>query len=439
MGVYLEIEDLDQLFRNSSGAIVINDLGTVTTEQRDFLDRLTHVEYSADTISTIPRCDCGATTDGFKIGTICPECGTPVQEVFAQAIEPIAWIRAPIGIPGLINPAILSLLNDTFVCGAGRESNKFPYFAWLINPSITPKTAYERMVCESITQSGLQRGYINFVNNFDTYVDKLFKDIRIPTLSAGKKPTTKPMKVIDLTNPVFKYLVPYFQHDTPELEVHPVHAVIRLYRKLAICQHIPLPNKALLILEKTHYGTYADGPVTELIDTIKTIVGIDTPLSRVNDQQHTDFLSEIDPHSARELESLSLRQIEHRTVKTLFKISDYHVSTQKEILSRKEGLFRKHNYGTRVCWSMRCVISSITKAHKYDEIHVPWSASIAMFTMHLQNKLLRRGMTPNESREFIQAHMHRYNKLIDELFQELLHEAPGGRIAVFINRNEIGT
>lgn len=434
MGIYQEMVDLDQSFRNTPG-IVVNDLDVATTEQREFLDRLIRMQYSAETISTVPQCDCGATNQGFNLGVICKECGTPVTDVFDQKIAPIAWIRAPIGVPAFIHPTILRMLRDALVCGAGRESSKFPYFSYLINPAIQAKTQYERMVAQVLENHGLKRGYINFINNFDEYINKLFLEVKIPTLTSGSKPTIKPTKTINLKAKAFTYLQPLFP-DVPSGKVHPVHAMIRLYRSLALVQYLPLPNKVLLVLEKTHYGTYADAPVTELIDTVRTIVGIDTPLSRSINSIDTNLtgLSDINVGTQGQ-EWLSLRQVERRVVTTLFKLDDYHTSNKRDVVSRKEGLCRKHLYGTRVSWSARCVISSITEPHRYDELFMPWSAAVTLFSKHLENKLYKLGYSPNECKELLQGHTYKHHPLIRKLFDELLSEAPNGRIPVFIVRN----
>lgn len=58
-----------------------------------------------------------------------------------------------------------------------------------------------------------------------------------------------------------------------------------------------------------------------------------------------------------------------------------------------------------------------------------------VFKLHLTNKLLRRGMTPNEAMSFLYEHTLKYHPLLDELFKELLSESPYGGFPVLLNRN----
>ncbi|MNY13518.1 hypothetical protein D3C86_1466540 [compost metagenome] len=57
------------------------------------------------------------------------------------------------------------------------------------------------------------------------------------------------------------------------------------------------------------------------------------------------------------------------------------------------------------------------------------------FKIHLTNKLLKRGFTPNEANKFLFENTLCYHPLLDELFKELIAEAPRGGIAVIFQRN----
>ncbi len=167
------------------------------------------------------------------------------------------------------------------------------------------------------------------------------------------------------------------------------------------------------MLESNSVISYADTTMTLAIDALKTIASIEnssTPLTQ--------------------------RGRESRTLKAVMLLAQYYVSFASKTMAGKPGVFRKHVFGGRPHFTGRAVITSITDKHDYEELHLPWSLAVKLFKVHLTNKLLRRGFSPVELIRFLDTYTLQYHPLLDELFRELIVEAPKGRgIPCILHRN----
>lgn len=374
MGIFIELENFSQAFLKASiEPIIINDLSCASEDDRLYIDQLISVKYDkTDLFSNEPRCECGDLQGGYQMGVICGNCQKPVSEVFDQQLEPLVWIRAPKGVERLINPLVW-----TMICKKFSKSN-FNFIEWICNTDYHP-TSSKPVELGELSFLGIERGYNNFVKNFDKYI----------TILAGLK-RFRPKKGED----------------------DQVLQLLREQRECVFSQYLPLPNKTLMVVEDTKVGQFVDPLVTGAIDAIRTISSIDSPLA-----------------------NFTLRQKENRTAKTISMLADFYHSAYSEIFSQKNGLFRKHIFGTRNHFSARAVITSNTKAHRYDELHIAWGHGVTMLRMHLTNKLLRRGYTPNQIAGLLQENTVKYNHLIDELFHELIDESPDKGLPCIFSRN----
>src|SRR5690606_14152510 len=102
----------------------------------------------------------------------------------------------------------------------------------------------------------------------------------------------------------------------------------------------------------------------------------------------------------------------------------YQAMNHDSFLSGKPGLLRKHIFGTRSYFSFRAVITSITDAHHYREIHIPWGIATSVFSIHIKNILLKMGMTANEANSYIFEHAQKYSPLLDSIFKKLIDDSP---------------
>lgn len=286
-------------------------------------------------------------------------------------LESFVWLRAPEGVRGLINPTVWAMLCKHFT------KSSFSIVRWLTDRSYRNadvKTPDFMPVLESF---GFQRGLNYFIDNFDYIMECLFS-----------------MKIFKTKEP-------------SDLE-----RFIKTYRDCIFSQYLPLPNKTLLVVEENNSGTYVDPVLTGGIDAIRTLVGIDSALL-----------------------NYSVQVKENRTVKCIDKLSEFYLEYYRTTLAQKEGVFRKHIFGTRSHFSFRAVISSITGPHNYDEIFIPWGVAVNVLKFHIANKLLRRGWTPNEINSFLYEHTQKYHPTLDQIFKELIDESPNKRIPCVFTRN----
>lgn len=373
MPVFQELVNFDQLIHQLKEApIFINDIANESEEDKESIKSLITTRYSSDMISLLPSCNCGHTKGEFSIGVVCPECNTIVKSSIENDIEPIVWFRKPNGVSKLISPMILMMLKQRF------KKSGFNVIQWLIDTTYRTNVKQPKVI-DKIMATGIQRGYNNFVDNFDIIMSILFSIKEFP----------KP------------------KNQTDYLE-----KLLKEKRDCVFCDYIPLPNKSLLVIEKTNVGIYVDTIIVEAVDAIKMLVSIDN-----------SFYDQ------------SQRVKENRTAKALCKLTDFYEKFNKSIIAGKTGLLRKHCLGSRTNFSFRAVISSITDKHNYDELYVPWGIGVTAFRYHLVNKLLKLGMDLNSSIGLLLSHVETYHPLLDKLLQELIDESPTKGIYCIGQRN----
>ena len=381
MGVHLSLVDFNQTFSTHSGRlpIIINDVPAFSEVDIERLNRLIYTTFSSDLLNNIPSCDCGEVTGEYNIGVICPECKTPAQSVLDQDLQPLTWIRAPHGVKKLVNLIVWTMLGNHFKVG------NFNFILWLCDTAY--QGANNNQLSASILQTlasiealGIQRGFNNFVDNFDDIISKLFTIKQF-----------RPRKGVK----------------------NSLHQVLIENREKIFCSYLPIPHRSLLVTEETNLGVFVDPITTGAIDAIRMLAGIDTDMS-----------------------THSVRTKENRTCRSLEGLRVFFEETYKETMAAKEGVFRKHVFATRSHFSFRAVVSSITNRHNYDEIYIPWGVATSVFRLHLLNKLLKLGYSPNEGINLINSCARTYDPLLDRLFQEIISESPSGRgVNATLNRN----
>lgn len=385
MGISLKLVSFDDLFRASKHEVsVINDISIALAAEKEEFNRMIYTRYSADDLlSNLPSCDCGEVVGEYNLGVKCLECGTVVEEGNFQDLNPVVWMRAPVGVgpktgpdagKGLINPVFWEQLSRFFA------RSGFDVIRWVCDTNYHPvvKTPDVMNAVKAVIPD---RGYNFFIENFDAIVASLME------LKAYRQPNKRK-------------------------EAAELMELIRTYRDRIFCQYLPLPNKSLLVIEKSNVGPYVDSTVTGVVDAIRTMTSIDLP--------ETNF---------------TVRVKENRTIKALIQLAEFYVEWDSKSLAGKPGLARKHIFGSRTDFCFRAVISSISEAHDYDEIYISWGIGVSVFRIHLANKLRKRGYTPNETISFLDEHAQKYHPLLAQLFNELIDECPYKGIPVILGRN----
>lgn len=288
------------------------------------------------------------------------------------------WIRAPKGVHTLMNPMAWTIIDDAFT------STGLSILQWICLPHYVPP-ASQLGIIDRLKACGIQRGWNYFCSHFDEIMSILFAErFMRKTGSNGKEYQAA------------------------------VWAFIQQYRHLLFTKVLPIPNKIALVTEKTPVGTYADARMASAIDAALSIASLDE-----ND------------------EGTSQQVRENRAIQAVIQLAEYYQNHWKNVIGKKEGWFRKHVFGTRIPYSGRTVITSLSCRHDYDELHIPWTFAIALLRVHITNKLLRRGFDPNAANSFIVSCAHRYDELMDTILKELIAEGPGGSLYCIFHRNRM--
>lgn len=372
-GIYQELVDHDlEISMLSHPPIIINDIDHRSLAGKERLNSLLITSYDGDSLPILPSCDCGALTSQQRVGQVCPDCGHPVVAATEKPIESNVWIRAPEGVRALINPAWWAIMSGVMTVSSVN------ILEWLTNPAYRPpKNIYPVEVLKS---KGVVRSLNYFYDHFDSLMETLFTGKTISSITG------------DVKLNILRF--------------------IGENRQKIFCQYIPIPNKLAFIMETSSTGIYSDTTTASAIDAARSIASIYAPVLPVSQQIK-----------------------ENRTVKAISQLAAYYREQFRVNLSPKSGWFRKHGVGSKQCWSIRAVISSITRPHHHEELELPWGVGIALSHVHLAGALWRQGLTPNAIEECIHYSTIHYDPEIHQIVETMRAQALGLGPGVIIQRN----
>lgn len=390
MGVYARLLDHNEMLANlPTPPTIINDLDLdlETEEGKSLLASYLSVTFDitagGDSISPLPSCLCGYLTGEHAVGQICPipTCKTRVVNIVDRPTDSSLWIGPPDGVKTLFHPEAWTILSDRT-----KWDKRFSVLEWICDPYYPekpPKALIPQL--EKYELAGLKRGINFFYDNRDAVLDWLFNSRVIKTANRQQR----------------EFLYRFVQENKHKF----------------FSSHLPVPSSLFLVAEKTAMGTYADEKTTDVIDAIYAITSVKSVPMRLN-----------------------VARKQSHAVRCISKLSSCYKNIYTKFIGGKYGLIRKQLIGSRLHMTARAVITSLSGVHDYDELHIPWSLATQLLKYHLLSKLLKKGidgnpMTPNEALGFLMDNTLRYNADLDRLFQELIAEAPGGRIGCILQRN----
>lgn len=378
----MEFNSFDEIFNTTtSDKIIVNDINIFNNDYREMLNSLIVKNYTEDTISLIPSCQCGYTQGTYYIGEQCIKCNTVVMENIADSINYLIWAKRPETVEKFISPFVLSLLEEKKI-----KLNKvsIDLVKWLIQPSyryskhITPATELEIIILSFLKQHKIERTYNSFIINFD--------------------------KIMIFMNEVHNKLEP----KKSKVNNYFFSSILENKDKI-FSEVLPFPNKVIFAYESNELGKFVDKSIMGPLNSIRRLSGIDSRTST----------------------SLSKQT---KVANSLYDLVTFYRGYLKNNIFSKPGLVRQHMLSTRAHFTARAVITNLTETHEYDEIHIPWAIGISLFREHILNKLNKRGFTYKQSISLLFAYTRIYNPLLDDVFKELIAESGNG-IRVFFNRN----
>ena len=373
MAVFQRLLDLDEEIASARiPAIIVNDLPNETEADLNNIFNMVTTQYFGDKISMLPRCHCGFLKMQSLLNDICPRCGTPVQSSIENDIQSVLWFRKPNEIASLMSPIVFTMLRNRFT------KQGWDVIQWLIDPSYKPTVRMTTFMAR-IIEEGFPRGWNNFIMNFERIFMFL---VRLRDFSVGR----------DEIDHLF-YLWIY-------------------HKKKFFCSYLPLPNRTMFVFENTNVGIYRNSSTDNAMQYISTMLSID-----------------------RSIQPLSNKAKENRIAKMMLRMAEYTEDYIKKELSPKSGQIRKHDIATKTVMSFRTVATSITKPWDYECIEIPWFVGLMTFRPMLINKLDRYGMSVNKAANMLLSHVGCYDPLLDRLLNEIIEEAPNGRLSFTYQRN----
>lgn len=378
MPAILKFINFDELYKNTHNEkFIINNMDVFNSENKKIIDNYLFSNYESDNISVIPSCLCGNIKGTYYIGEYCTICNTHVKSLIENNVNFILWSKRPEGVEKFISPFLLAILLDRYKFTRPTIS----LIKYLMLPGYKfDKRQYKHKLSEFehlvaiFEQNGIKRGYNNFIENLPKIVEILENHF--------KKKNVIEVDFIDY---------------------------IYCYKEKYLSDYLPFPNKVIFSTESNELGRFIDKSIIPCINVIRRLSGIDLHFK---------------PNTIKQ----------NKVANSLIELAEFYKNYMKETFFAKKGLIRQHISSTRAHFTMRCVATALGIPHQYNEIHLPWSASVTLFQEHLLNKLIKRGMIYKDAIKFLNEYNRIYHPLLDELFNELVYESNGG-ISIFINRN----
>lgn len=372
--IYLTLNNLDQAFEKTVKPLVITNVEPDPEGEAEISRRL-FSSYKSERFDPVPSCYCGEQRAFWLEGVKCSVCDYEVAAIWGESQNSATsvWFAATESVPRLMNLKVLVNIKEFFHPGAAR----FCPISFFISPDYRP--AKETALVASLRESGFDRGYNSFCDNYIEIVDWLLG------LSYYKQRTRDIVGTRDLK------------------------AFLKKSKPNTFSTHHPLPKRGMMIIEKTPTGTYKDPVSIRALDAIRLLQGL--------------------KYETR------IKQ-EKRVAKASLMLALFHTQfMNKCVLRGKYGVARKAIFGTRTHHSCRNVIVSITEVHDMNVFKIPWASCIAMMQPHLINKMCRRGHSVMNAKRIIDFSVKVFNKEISDCIDELLSETKRGYFKITVGRN----
>lgn len=212
-------------------------------------------------------------------------------------------------------------------------------------------------------QANFQRGLSNLKDQFDIIVDVAIKE----TQSSQKR--TELLNFIDY------------------------------YRENLFVKHIPIPSKVAFAIENTAYGNYFDRTMASAIEAIFTAAGTST--------------------------MYNVKRLETRFTSIMVNLTAYYEDVIANNLSSKSGWLRRVNYGTRMNYSFRNIITSYHGLHEVDTILVPYHQLLTVLEPLVIAHLIREyNYTHSQAQAYVIQHATDKDPLLWEILETFIDETP---------------
>ena len=365
-------------YGTNTDRFIVNNENLLDLETKEKLDKLLMINYSEDTLSLIPKCDCGELSGNFYIGETCRHCNTVVKSMLENNLSFLLWLEKPIGVENFISPIVLSMLLKRYKTSRPRVH----VVEYLIKPNMRiPQRTATRHVEQLdkldalLDAAGIKRGYNSFITNF-------FQIIEILETHFSKK---------------------------SKAEKENFKSWLYSNRRVLFSNYLPFPNKSIFVIDSNELGSYIDRTLLLPLNSLRRVTGID-----LRDQ------------------TLAAKQL--KVAKSLIELADFYSKYMADSFFKKPGLVRKHINSTRSHFTARAVITSLPGQHQYDEVWLPWTLACGLFREHIIKGLQLHGYSYKEAISHYMLHLTTYSEVIGNIFNTILLESGDG-VKALLNRN----
>lgn len=361
-GLYQVMVDHKEVFNALvNPPIILNNLkiDTSTSQGRDELSKYLSMTFTSDALPHIPTCVGGHIGGEDKIGRMCDRCHTRVAHVVDRQLEDCIWLAPPEDVKAFIHPEIWSCIDNALV-----SDKNVSVLLWMTDPNQKPILEKYASVFEDY-EARFERGMNYFHDHFDEIME-------------------------------FVLASPWVKSST---DIGQFWEFLVVHREMIFQPHLPLPSSVFVINEKSSRGSLADDMTPELLNAIYTITNIYSSAIR-----------------------MKLRAREAATARASQAFAKCHNKIATSFLGSKPGMIRKQWISSRQFFTSRAVVTSISGAYHYEEVHLPWAAACGMFEPHLVNLLMKRGYLEDDALAFIEDHTMNDDESgsMRALFDELL-------------------
>lgn len=357
------LEDWDLIFNSlDKPPLFANDYDVNDPDDCERLKNAMASYFTNDSIELDASCECGETTHICNRGLRCKSCDTVVEPQYAEDIETSLWIRAPKGHKHLILPYVYSVFKKNL------HASHFNYFLWLIDKNYEPKEMSNSPKANADRELMQKKfGRHRTIDYFATHLMEIIEFIIENTSIITKK------------------------------DQEPFHKFCKQNQHLFFPAQLALPTKLCFIVEDIDSGRYVEKHLKDGFFAIQTAAAI-TKYEKLNHRG----------------------EINRRVLSMLSNLASFYDRYARSLLFGKQGDYRKHIFGSRLTFTMRAVITSISGPCRYDEIRLPYGASVQLFKYHIISKLLRLGYTANDALEFVYSHVAKSCDLMNDILDEIL-------------------
>lgn len=188
------------------------------------------------------------------------------------------------------------------------------------------------------------------------------------------------------------------------------------YKQVMFTRHIPILHSSL-------------HPLRNSGDTL-----------RYTDNTPKDILAAIIDLSVLTFRQHSVRSTQRQIDCTLFtiytKIINYMHLLITQKLGEKAALIRKHDFGTRVHFSARTVVTPHDRVRPMDEVVLPWKLIVNSLKLQILNLLIfRQKMTVEDALTTFISALTNYDPLVDNVIRTILDEFPDKKMPIALGRN----